>query len=259
MPVSAPARALAWEGLLNARDTGGLATTDGELVRDGALVRSDVLTRLSPAGRAALVDHGVRTIVDVRSVEEVQRDAAPHPFRDAASQGEPVVTYLNVPFMVSDSSWAQMHAAYSAAQTREELNRLDLDTNRVGLGAIVATIADAAPGGVLVHCHAGKDRTGLVVALILSFLGVSDDDVADDYALTAASLEALIADWLDEMSSDEAERSRLRALADPRREAMLDTLAYLRSRYGSAGDYLRGAGVSDAQLQRLRQRLVGGT
>jgi protein tyrosine/serine phosphatase len=247
-------RILDWEGALNARDTGGLPTDHGGRVRHGALVRSDVLTRLTPSGRQALVDHGVRTIIDVRGGNELDRDEGKYPFGDS-NHG---VRYLNVPFVVGrpDDEREMLHARYQAAKDREELNRIDLDAHADGIAAIVSAIADAEPGGVLVHCHAGKDRTGTIVALILSLLGVSDDDIADDYALTAINLEPLIIDWLDEMSQDETERDRLRGLATPRREAMLDLLAYVRENYGSAEQYLLSAGVTARHIVRLRERLV---
>jgi protein tyrosine/serine phosphatase len=245
-------RILDWEGALNARDTGGLPTGDGRRIRPGALVRSDVLTRLTSSGRRALIDHGVRTIVDVRSGEEVGRDREVYPFRDGS------VGYTNVPFTYGrdERAWEDVKERYHAATTRAELNRIDLDAHPEGVARIVAAVADAPEGGVLVHCHAGKDRTGLVVALMLSLVGVSDDDIADDYALTALNLEPLIADWLQDMGGDEAERQRLRALAEPRREAMLDTLAHMREGHGSAEGYLLSAGVTREQVERLRVRLV---
>lgn len=233
------------------------------MTRSGSLVRSDVLCRLTPAGRRALLDHGVRTIVDVRTPSEVARDWAAYPFRDDAAAGSdtevPAVRYRNVPFTSGRdrAAWQAMHDAYAGATSREELNRLDLDGHPTGIAAVVGAIAEAEPGGVLIHCHAGKDRTGLVVALLLSLVGVADEDIADDYALTMTSLEGLIADWLTEMSDDPAEHERLRALAEPRREAMLDTLAYLRQGYGSAEGYLLAAGVRPEQLTRLRERLLG--
>ena len=233
----------------------------GRSTRSGSLIRSDVLCRLTAAGRRALLEHGVRTVVDVRTPAEVARDWQAYPFReDATAPGEQMtrVRYRNVPFTSGrdDQAWQVMHDAYAAATSREELNRLDLDGHPAGIAAIVAAIAEAEPGGVLIHCHAGKDRTGLVVALLLSLVGVTDEDVADDYALTTTSLEGLIADWLSEMSDDPAEHERLRRLAEPRREAMLDTLAYLRQRYGSAERYLLAAGVQPEQLARLRERLL---
>jgi len=247
-----PGRRLDWDGVINARDSGGLRAAGGA-IRRGALVRSDVLNGLTPDGVAALTDHGVRTLIDVRAADEIAHDWARYPLKE-----HPPVGYLNRPFTagVETHMWDQVRAVYRAAQSREEINRADLDIHRRGIAAIIAAIADAPPGGVLVHCHAGKDRTGIVIALTLAAVGVSDDDIADDYALTQLVLEPLIADWLEHMSHDPIERQRLRLLAEPRREAMLDTLVYLRQRYGGAAQYLLGAGLNDEQLERLRARLV---
>ena len=246
-------RILDWEGALNARDTGGLPTADGRHILSGALVRSDVLTRLTPSGRQALIDHGVRTIVDVRTSEEIGRDVD-YPFRDSRAPTDPA--YINVSFVVDldEEQTARLHAALNSAWNLGELNRLDLDLHRPGIGAIVAAVADAAPGGVLIHCHAGKDRTGMTVGLLLSLAGVRDDDVADDYALTMLAYEKLIDDWISEV--DEADRDRMRQLAKPTREAMLEMLAHVRERYGGVESYLRGAGVTDEQLAAIRSRLI---
>jgi protein tyrosine/serine phosphatase len=252
-----PSRVLAWDGLFNARDLGGLPAADGGHVRWGALVRSDMLPRLTPDGQAALVDHGIRTVVDVRFPEEVVLDWDAYPFRGEAPSGD-APRYLNVPFNTGrgQDGEEEIRQAYRTAESREELNRLDIDLNQKGIAAIVTAIATAAEGGVLVHCHAGKDRTGAVVAVLLSLVGVPDEVIADDYALTALSLAPLISEWLDEMSSDPAERARLERLAIPSREAMLETLAHLRRRHGGAEAYLLAGGVTPADLERLRDRLV---
>jgi protein tyrosine/serine phosphatase len=212
-----------------------------------------VLNDLTDVGSAALIAHGVRTIIDVRAADEIADGWDRYPFKE-----HDLVGYRNLPFSAGHDQ-AQMdmvRATYRAARSREELNRLDLDSHRIGIAAIVGAIADAPDSGVLVHCHAGKDRTGMVVALTLAAVGVSDEDIADDYALTMLVIEPLIAGWLDLMSDQEDERARLRLLAEPRREAMLDTLAYLRQRYGSAQEYLFGSGVTAEQLERLSARLV---
>jgi protein-tyrosine phosphatase len=247
-------RILDWEGSYNTRDTGGLPTADGGQIRPGALVRSDVLTRLTPNGRAALVAHGVRTIVDVRTSEEIARDVD-YPFRDNRAEAEP--DYINVSFVVDldGEQRATVQATRESAKRLEELNRLDLEIHRAGIGAVVGAVADARPGGVLVHCYAGKDRTGMTIALMLAIAGVSDEDIADDYALTMLNLEPLIAEWLDTIE-DRDERERMRGLATPRREVMLDTLAHVKERYGGAESYLAGAAVSSEQLARIRDRLV---
>jgi protein-tyrosine phosphatase len=211
---------------------------------------------LTERGRKALLDHGVRQIVDLRFVDEVTVDWSDYPFPGDIGTSGPA--YRNVPFhdWGEDGPDEERVALYRAAQSRAELIRLDLDLNASGIAAAVAAIADAPPGAVLVHCHAGKDRTGIVVALILSYLGVSDSAIAEDYALTSQNIEPLLVEWLDSMSSDPHERQRLRELAMPGAEAMLDALAYLRARYGSAAAYLRDGGVSEQQLARLRDRLL---
>jgi protein-tyrosine phosphatase len=132
---------------------------------------------------------------------------------------------------------------------------MDLEIHKAGIGAIVDAVANAAPGGVLIHCFAGKDRTGMSVALLLSVAGVSDEDISDDYALTTLNLDGLIRDWLYTIV-DEVERERMRKLATPSREAMLDTLAYVHERYGSAEQYLLSAGVSAEHIARIKERLL---
>jgi len=247
-------RILDWEGALNARDTGGLPTADGGRIRPGALVRSDVLTRLTPNGREALIAHGVRTIVDVRTSEELSRDVD-YPFRESQRAGDPA--YVNVSFVVplTDSEEAEVRRLRESATQLGILNRMDIDIHRAGVGAVVGAVADAQPGGVLIHCYAGKDRTGMTIALLLSLAGVSDSDIADDYALTMLNLEPLIVDWLATIE-DPAERERMRELATPRQEAIVEMLAHVRDTYGSVEAYLRSAGVRAEQIEHIRTRLV---
>jgi protein-tyrosine phosphatase len=252
--LAGPDRVLPWEGCFNIRDLGGLPTADGRRVRSGALVRADLLCRLTEAGRAALVQHGVRTVVDVRFPDEVARQAA-HPYRDGADG----VTYLNVPVNagVEASRQAELSQLFAAATNRTELNRLELDANPVGMARVASAIARAPAGGVVVHCHAGKDRTGVVVALLLALVGVPDDLIADDYALSRLNLPALTREWLDGITLDAAERERyIRDIADPAPEAMLAMLDHLRERHGGAEAYLLGGGVSSEEVALLRARLV---
>ena len=222
-------------------------------VRRGGLIRSGVLNDLTPDGVAALTAHGVRTVIDVRAPDEIADAWDRYPLRE-----HPLVGYRNIPFTAGrdEAMRDQVRAVYGAAQSREEINRLDLDNHRAGIAAIVAAIADAPPGGVLVHCHAGKDRTGIVIAVALSAVGVSDDDIAVDYALSQLVLDQLVAEWFAYMGAAPSERQRLRVLADPSREAMLGTLDHLRQRYGGAVAYLLGAGLTEQQLARLRSRLI---
>jgi protein tyrosine/serine phosphatase len=222
-------------------------------VREGALVRSDVLNDLTPNGVEALIEHGVRTVIDVRGANEVAESWQRYPIK-----GDGTVGYLNLPFRagLEQEELERVRAVWSSAGSREEFNRADLDFHRAGITAIVSAIADAPPGGVLVHCHAGKDRTGIVVALALAVVGVSDDEIAQDYALSELAMEQIMVEWLAHIGAPESEHERHWALAMPSREAMLDTLAYLRERHGGAERYLLDGGMTADQLQRLRARLV---
>jgi protein tyrosine/serine phosphatase len=116
-------------------------------------------------------------------------------------------------------------------------------------------VANAPPGGVLIHCLAGKDRTGIAVALLLALVGVDDAQIAADYALSEAGLAPELDAALAGAPSDE-ERARLVRSYDARPESMLSTLAHLRARHGGAEAYLARAGLSEADIQRIRERLL---
>jgi protein tyrosine/serine phosphatase len=240
---------LAWDACYNARDLGGYPTMDGGRTRWQALVRADNLARLTAAGRAALVAYGVRTIIDVRNPFELTID--PNPFADAAPAAD-VPAYRHLPF--EDETDADGQALITAAETGAGVYAVMLDRNQARVGAIVAAIAGAPDGTVLVHCHAGKDRTGLVSALLLALAGASSQTIADDYARSDVHLQPLYdAYWAS--TDDLALRARVMQRWGRPVENMLALLADLETRHGGARAYLRAAGVDDASLARLRARL----
>lgn len=236
-------RALAWDACLNVRDLGGLTTADGGRIRRGALVRSDQLCRLSDRGRAALLAHGVRTVIDLRTPAEVERDP------DPAWNGEGV-DYALIP-QQSEQLWRELDGV---ARTRHERDALVLDLRSEQIVAMARAVARAVPGGVLIHCLAGKDRTGIAVALLLGLAGVSEADIAADYTLSVASLAAELTTALAAAPDDEA-RARLERAYDARAETMLATLEHLRTRHGGAEAYVVRSGLSSADVQRIRERL----
>jgi protein-tyrosine phosphatase len=238
-------RRLDWEALANARDLGGYPTIDGGAIRGGALVRSDSLSSLSHLGREALVAYGVRTIVDLRMPEEVER--APGPFSSAGDHG---VSYRNVSF-VDPAVEPPTDVVSLAEDYRRMLARFGPQ-----VAAVVRAVAGAGDGGVLVHCAAGKDRTGLIVALLLGALGVAPEVIAEDYALTAERLRAEEERWLDEGPGTRAEREATLERVRARPEVMLEVLAHIDERYGGAAGYLTAVGVAPEDLERLRDRFV---
>jgi protein-tyrosine phosphatase len=127
-----------------------------------------------------------------------------------------------------------------------------LEQYRENFAAVVAALADTPDGVALFHCAGGKDRTGLIAALVLRLAGVSNDEIAADYALTEANLTW---GWFD-AAPDGGERRRRRFKQQTPAGAMSRTLRTIEERHGDVASYLRAAGVGDEQLDRLRERLV---
>jgi protein-tyrosine phosphatase len=238
-------RRLEWEGCLNARDLGGYATLDGRETRWGAVVRSDSLSALTEAGQAALADYGVRTIVDLRLQSEI--DEQPNPF---AEPGEHGIAYHNL--SIIDPAAGFPPDTYTLAENYLWM----LDRFGATVAEVLTGIARAPDGGVLIHCAAGKDRTGLVSALLLALAGVPEETIAADYALTAEYLRPRDEEWLEHGPGDRAEREAQAARYAPTAEVMREVLAGLATRRGGVEGYLTGIGVNPADLERLRARLL---
>lgn len=235
-------RRLAWDACYNTRDLGGLPTTDGALTRRGAIIRSDLLFRLTPAGREALLAYGVRTVIDLRFPNEVQAE----PYGIQTSDGEPL-RYRNIPL---DKFYPDITAKINSASASADVYRLILDHYADAAAEVLRTVANAEPGGIVVHCHAGKDRTGIVTALLLRLAGVLDEEIIADYAASEPCLMPLYERIVAEARGVPAVA---KPTADP--EAMRGTLAYLDSAHGGVPAYLRAAGLTEAELEQLRARL----
>jgi protein-tyrosine phosphatase len=244
-------RHLAWEGCANVRDLGGHPTTGGGTTRFGAIVRADTVHRLTGAGWRDLVGHGVTRIVDLRFDEE--REA------DPPAELPVEVVHVNLFEGADENYGAYLDALAAAAPTPAERTKaiyLDfLERFASRFPPVFRAIADAPEGAVLVHCHGGKDRTGLVVALLLSLAGVPRDEVVADYAVSERNLAEHQAVWEAEAESDE-ERERRAQIGRCPPEAMRGVLDELDRRYGSIREYLLAAGSTDDELDRATSRLA---
>jgi len=241
-------RHLAWEGTLNARDLGGYKTENGREICWGAIVRTDNLAPLTEAGQQALRAYGVRTIIDLRLPTELAEH--PNPF---ASPGDHGITYSNIS-LVNPATKSQETFTTLANDYKHIL-----DDFSPAIVQIMTTIAEATRGGVLVHCMGGKDRTGIVSALLLDLAGVSRETIGADYALTAEYLRPQEEEWLKNGPNDREWRERELALHKPASDVMQEVLVHLDDRYGGVEQYLLGAGVTRENLQELRKRLLGDT
>jgi protein tyrosine/serine phosphatase len=233
-------RHLDWDGAFNARDLGGLRGALGT-TRRGALVRSDNLDALSAAGWDAVRAHRIRTIVDLR-------DPSEHRAHDVLDErpgtvSTPVFDFEDTAFWEHWDSAPFVPGAFYRGALEHWPERF---------AAAVAAIVDAPDGGVLIHCHIGRDRTGLVAALALSLAGIPLKEIAADYALSDHRLEPRFDGWL-RAATDAATRTQLERDRSHRAhpEELLSAFAGF-----DVGAYLAAAGLTDAHVVRLRARLL---
>jgi protein-tyrosine phosphatase len=223
----------------------------------GVLVRSDNLASLTSAGRRAMVDYGIATVIDLRAASELKGSPGP-PFSDFQSP-EPSVSrqlqeegdapvYLNIP-LVDD----EIGFVLNEALTMPDRYKVIIDRRQAALGKIFDAIA-GAEGPLLFHCFAGKDRTGLVAAMLLSLAGVESAAIGADYAETDVQLATRYTEWLAKASPERREEMRDELRCPP--EWMLRTLDYVEHKWGGVDSYLEAAGVSPAGIDRLSARLA---
>ena len=190
-----------------------------------------------------LAEAGVTTVVDLRTASE--RRERPNLL---VSVGK--MQCVNAPIFNDDDEFP------SGLNTATDVYCWWLRDLAVGIKAAMAAVADATSAPVLVHCHAGKDRTGVVVALALLLAGVGVDAIADDYALSGVQLADMLV--RDRVSAVERGMDAVRAerLFTVRREAMVETVERIESDHGGAGHYLAEIGLDVARIDRLRRLLV---
>jgi protein-tyrosine phosphatase len=138
----------------------------------------------------------------------------------------------------------------------EQLYIRFLEQRGAAVAAAVGAIVDASEGGVVVHCQIGKDRTGIVAALLLSLAGVDREVIADDYSASATRVRPLVEDWIATAENASERERRIRESEAPR-AAILAALQLLDRRYGGVERYLRSAGATAAHVNGVRERLCG--
>lgn len=215
-------------------------------VRAGALYRSDALAELTREGRTTLRELGVRRVIDLRSGFD-RRVGGPDRLWRVGTE------LVKVP-VFSDAKKSDVYTL-----TLESLYRRLLDHNGAAIGAAIRAVADAPDGAVVVHCTAGKDRSGLVAALLQLSVGVDTDTVLHDYALTQDNLAG---PWAERMLR-RVSRFRItvtpqleRLLLNSPAEAMGVTLEHLQTEHGGVEAYLAACGVTDIHRERLVERLT---
>jgi protein-tyrosine phosphatase len=240
----ADGRHIAVDGMLNFRDTGGYPVAGGGMTRWRRLLRSDGLHRIEVDGLNVLRTLGLRTVLDLRTNAEAQ--IAPSPVDELATAGALTmqISLLGDDF---DAVPADLAAIYDFI----------IDQRGTAIGAAVKSLARPGALPALVHCTAGKDRTGVVVALALAAVGVPDEYVAADYALSGTYLDPQHTPTIGRVQESTGLGERLTAalLASPP-ELIARALGRARRQAGSIADYLASCGVTCAELKALRSALV---
>jgi protein-tyrosine phosphatase len=243
--TGAAERLIALEGAVNFRDLGGYATGTGMRTRWRTLFRADGLGELTESDLAVLRTLGIRTVIDLRSGEELERgrfDVDAHP-----------VAFHHFPFLeeLPDAEEFDRRPGFLGSQYREFLSDAG--------GQIRAALEVlAAPGALpaVFHCTAGKDRTGVLSAIVLSLLGVDEPTVVADYALSGEAMLRLRAKLIVKYPEGRDSIENLDEVfsADPAQmEQLLD---HLKERYGTVDAYVAGLGAARAVLEGLRVGLL---
>jgi protein tyrosine/serine phosphatase len=237
--IHSPERHLPLDGTRNVRDVGGYATTTGRMTRWRTLLRSDELTRIPEHAQKELLDLGLRQVIDLRWPEELER--APNVFVES-----PVVRYTSVPLLADDPTpFAGLAGMYLHV----------FDARAPQLADVARALL--ADGGLpaIIGCAAGKDRTGVSIALLLDLVGVPTEAIVKDYAMSAT----YFAQPRTVIDADDWRHPPL--VVDSPPEFMAAALRHLDREHGGARALLRNHGITDAELDRLVDLLtepVGG-
>jgi hypothetical protein len=263
------------DGTTNTRDLGGLPTTDGGRTVAGRILRSDNLQTLSPDDVRCLVDEiGLRQVVDLRTTAEIRLEGR-GPLRDVASVTHRHFTllperghYTDVFAAEEDDSAVDLPAGWLESLLPRQMGPHDegeppavrsylgyLGQRGDNVVEALRALAHAGPGTSVVHCAAGKDRTGVVCALALAVAGVPHEEIVADYVMTADVIDALVAKLASSPTYAEDMVSRGVASHTPRAETMERVLALLDERHGGPLGWLETHGFGADEQSALRSRL----
>lgn len=239
-------RKLEWDGCFNIRDLGGLPAADGRQTRRGVVVRADLLGQLTPRGKEQLIDYGLRSIIDLRTVAGMEENP---PIQFDGHAGSPRV--YNLPLV---DNFDDIEDQLEQTDGWREVYALYLNTYPQNYARVLRTIAAEPAGGVAFHCFSGKDRTGLIAALLLELAGVDRDVIAADYALSQEYLWPQYEQMVADAGGEEHVARWYKPLTSP--QTMLDTLAALDVEYSGVTAYLLHGGLTAEEIQNLREKLV---
>jgi len=235
-------RILHIHGMYNVRDLGGLPTQSGGTTRTGWFVRGDSPHTITNDAQQQFLDYGIHTVIDLRYEQE--RQVMPNPLAT-----QPSLRYHALPLFTG-----------GAVAQKTDLLNMDvfyqhlLRTAQTEIAQVFAHMAQST-GAVFFHCRAGKDRTGIIAALLLDLADVEHEAIVQDYVATEHHIQGLLpalrAHRPAQLSAEQYER-----LLDAKRHYIEAVLTLIRSEYGHSREYMRHIGVNDEHIDTLIHRLI---
>jgi len=239
------------EGIHNFRTLAGYSLKGGGRIREGKIYRSGALEMMTESDRSWIADElRIRTILDLRHPNELALSPQGHALADR------VVPLSIFPETTSQESLiAELNGLYGPGiSPGRYLHYLSIGGDRLARGFSMFAEGETFP--VLVHCTAGKDRTGVLLGMVMDVLGASEEDIAHEYGLSDAAVDRLIAYLRSHNREIEGTDDELRARLATPPEKMAGFLQLLREKYGSSADFFLSKGVSEAQIEGVREQLV---
>lgn len=232
----------------NVRDLGGLPAGGGGQVRRGRAYRADALHRLTGPDRAIMAALGIRKVFDLRSNAELARDGVGE---FAGREAE----HFHVPLVRVSLSPFDPEIDWRTVNLRDRYLEM-LEEGGAAIRAIFTALADDANGAVVFHCSGGKDRTGVVAALVLRALGVPEEAIVEDYSLSEKNLKEPVREFRSHLENAGLDQVAIAYLTSSPPERMRYTLEELDRRWGSTDGYLRWIGVPSETVESLRRSLL---
>lgn len=244
MADSQQQRHIRFEGVLNFRDIGGYPTGDGGAVRWGAVYRSAELHGMTEQdARKAIDELGVRTVLDLRAPADVEAAPDLGPLVESSQVTRHHVQIGN-DAVAGRTRAARADGTFSARAVYISFVELGGSEAARAFGALAESIGTT----VVFHCNQGRNRTGVMAALLLDALCVEEESIVADYAL--------IDDEIAGVNETAEHKTRVTRAVAAGSEGMRGLLAHLRSEYGGAGEYLLAQGLAPSAMQRIREQLV---
>lgn len=233
------------QGAYNVRDVGGYPTENGRFIKSHTLIRADSLHCLTPKDQQDLLDYGIQTIIDLRRGGEITDD--PNVFANSTA-----VHYQNLPL---HNGWDTI-LADNLPESLPHLYCSVLDNAQETVGKVITAVAAPNAFPILVHCQVGKDRTGIVLGLLLSLAGVPHETIIADYTYSYDFLLPIVDDYRVKIREQGGDISLFDMLIQSPPEAMAQMLTHLDDKYGGTRPYLRHIGLTDTQLDSIQNKLI---